>query len=120
MIVVSALLFGLAFGSFANAAIDRLPRGVALTGRSRCDACARTLGLTELVPVFSYVALRGRCSACRAPIGIRSPLVEACTGLAFALLFALLPPAFAGFACTVFVVLTISAGIAATRKERSA
>ena len=80
-----ATALGLAIGSFLNVCIDRLPKGRSLIRpRSHCDACGRTLGLAELIPVAGYLWLRGRCRRCAAPIPVRLPLVEAVTGLAFA------------------------------------
>jgi leader peptidase (prepilin peptidase)/N-methyltransferase len=52
--------------------------------RSRCPACGHPIAWYENVPVLSYLALRGRCSACHAPIGPRYPLVELLTGVLFA------------------------------------
>ena len=48
--------------------------------RSHCPACGHAIAWYENIPVFSYLALRGRCSACRAPIGMRYPLIELLTG----------------------------------------
>jgi leader peptidase (prepilin peptidase)/N-methyltransferase len=53
--------------------------------RSRCPHCGHTLRAAENIPVASWLALRGRCSACRASIGLRYPLVEAATAVLFAL-----------------------------------
>jgi len=58
---------GACLGSFANVVASRGWRG-ALEGRSRCDACARTLQWPELVPVVSFAALKGRCRTCGARI----------------------------------------------------
>lgn len=81
-------LFGLLLGSFLNLSIDRLPRGESiLTGRSRCDACGHTLGPLDLIPVVSYLALRGRCRYCNGRIPIRVPLVELGTALLFGLIW---------------------------------
>jgi leader peptidase (prepilin peptidase) / N-methyltransferase len=68
--------------------IDRLPAGQSLFGpRSHCAACKTPLALRDLVPVASYLFLRGRCRYCSAPIPIRVLLVEAGTGLSFLLLW---------------------------------
>lgn len=90
-VTASPLLFGLlglALGSFANAVALRYDPDRFLfapaTGRSRCPACGKTLGVLELIPVVSWIALRGKCRGCRAPISIRYPLVEILTGLALA------------------------------------
>jgi len=83
-------VFGLAVGSFLNVCIDRLPRGQSiLRPRSHCPACRTTLAARDLVPVLSYVFLRGRCRYCSAPIPKRVLLVEAGTGLLFLLFWSL-------------------------------
>jgi len=74
-------------GSFLNVCIDRLPRGQSIIHpRSHCAACNRKLGNLDVIPIFSYLWLRGRCRYCQAPIPIRLPIVEGMTGLLFALL----------------------------------
>jgi leader peptidase (prepilin peptidase)/N-methyltransferase len=81
---ISALLFGLAVGSFLNVCIDRLPRGQSiLHPRSYCPACKTPLAARDLVPVLSYALLRGRCRYCSAPIPKRVVLVEAGTAMLF-------------------------------------
>ncbi len=86
--VVLAALFGLIIGSFLNVVIYRMPRGESVVaGRSRCPACGRALAWYDLVPVLSYLALRGRCRYCRTPISPRYLLVELMTGAVFAALF---------------------------------
>ena len=62
-------LLGAIVGSFVGAAQARLPLGRSVaTGRSRCEHCGKALGVGELVPIVSFVALRGRCRACGEPI----------------------------------------------------
>jgi leader peptidase (prepilin peptidase)/N-methyltransferase len=114
MIAAYAALFGLAFGSFANAAIDRIPRGISLAGRSHCDACGLTLTARHLVPLVSYVIQRGRCADCRAPIGLRTPVVEAGCAVAFVAAFSIfsLPAALAVVSATVAAVIAAGAGLA--------
>ena len=66
---VLAAVLGAIVGSFLGAALIRLPRGESVvSGRSRCDGCGRALSLAELVPIVSYLILRGRCRACRVRI----------------------------------------------------
>ncbi len=75
-------------GSFLNVCIDRLPRGQSIIKPpSHCPACNQKLGIRDLVPLFSYLWLRGRCRYCRAPIPLRLPIVEGLTGLLFAFLY---------------------------------
>lgn len=71
------LLFAPFVGSFLALVVDRLPegRGV-ISGRSRCDACARPLGPRDLVPVVSWLARRGRCRCGQARLPAFYPLVE--------------------------------------------
>ena len=81
-------LLGLFVGSFLNVCIDRLPRGQSIIHpRSHCAACNRKLGNLDLIPLFSYLWLRGRCRYCHARIPLRLPIVEGVTGLLFALLY---------------------------------
>ena len=85
-IVIFALL-GLALGSFLNVCIDRLPTGKSIVRLpSHCNSCDRALRPPDLVPLFSYLWLRGRCRYCSARIPIRLPIVELATCLIFALL----------------------------------
>ncbi|MBI4338350.1 MAG: prepilin peptidase [Chloroflexi bacterium] len=77
LFAVFASLFGLAIGSFLNVVIDRLPAGRSLArGRSQCDSCGTPLAPRDLVPVVSYLLLRGGCRFCRERIPRRIPLVE--------------------------------------------
>lgn len=88
-----ALLLGLAVGSFLNVVIHRLPRKESVVyPPSRCPACGHRLGPLDLVPLLSYLALRGRCRYCRAAISPRYPLVEALTGGLFLLVALFRPP----------------------------
>lgn len=100
-------LFGLCIGSFLNVVVHRLPlileRGWKLESaellgvkvdvpaeiglakpRSRCPSCGHQIAWHENIPLVGYMRLRGRCSACKAPISLRYPLVEALTALLFA------------------------------------
>ncbi len=97
-------LLGLCVGSFLNVVIHRLPKMMeqewqaqcaelrdepAPTAatlslarpRSRCPACGHSITALENIPVLSYLFLRGKCSACKAPISCRYPLIELLTGL---------------------------------------
>ena len=79
-------LLGLAVGSFLNVCIHRLPRGASVVAPgSHCPACRRPIRWFDNVPVVSYVVLRGRCRACRTPIGPVYPLVELATAGLFLL-----------------------------------
>lgn len=83
--VLVAAVAGLVLGSFLNTFVDRWPRGESLLHPpSRCERCGRRLRPWELVPVLSWLFLRGRCRGCGAAIGWQAPLVEAATGFLFA------------------------------------
>jgi leader peptidase (prepilin peptidase)/N-methyltransferase len=87
MVLVYALL-GLVVSSFLNVCIDRLPEGESIVSPpSHCPFCGRRLAPFDLIPLLSYILLRGRCRYCGAPIPRRVLVVEAATGLLFILLW---------------------------------
>jgi len=87
LLILVFTLLGLFVGSFLNVCIDRLPQGQSIIKpRSHCDNCNRSLSVVDNIPIFSYLWLRGRCRYCQTHIPIRLPVVEAVTGLLFALL----------------------------------
>lgn len=79
--------FGSAIGSFLNVVIDRTTRRESLLGRSYCEHCKATLKTVDLIPIFSFVGLSGRCRFCKKPISWQYPIVEAITGVLFASAF---------------------------------
>jgi leader peptidase (prepilin peptidase) / N-methyltransferase len=106
---LAAGLFGLLIGSFLNVVVHRLPimaqrelenyiaheagrelphqdRFDLTMPRSRCPHCGHRIGALENIPVISWLVLRGKCSACKAPISARYPVVELVTGALSALL----------------------------------
>jgi leader peptidase (prepilin peptidase)/N-methyltransferase len=86
LIIVFALL-GLEVGSFLNVCIDRLPQNKSIVfPASHCEACQHKLAAKDLIPVFSYLRLRGRCRYCQVSIPRRLFWVELATGVVFALL----------------------------------
>lgn len=84
-----AFILGMSVFSFLNVVAYRLPRKESFVrGSSYCPACRHPLGALDLVPVFSYILLRGKCRHCGAPIPIRDTLMELLGGfLALACLF---------------------------------
>lgn len=87
LLALFAFAVGASVGSFVNLAADRLPAGRSLVAPpSSCDACGVRLGPVDLVPVLSYLALRGRCRSCGAPIPRRVVAVEAGLGALYAFL----------------------------------
>jgi leader peptidase (prepilin peptidase)/N-methyltransferase len=82
-------VLGLLVGSFLNVVVYRLPRGESLSRpRSRCVGCGTQIAAYDNVPVLSWLVLRGRCRHCGTSIGARYPLIEALTGVAFAVVAA--------------------------------
>jgi len=85
-ILITSFFFilGLLIGSFLNAAIYRTETKKSLRGRSFCPHCKHQLSFWDLVPIFSYLFLRGRCRYCKKSISPQYPLVELATGILFA------------------------------------
>jgi leader peptidase (prepilin peptidase) / N-methyltransferase len=82
--VILLAVFGACVGSFLNVCIYRLPRGESIMWPgSRCTSCGRSLSWYENLPILSWVALRGRCRTCRAPVSVMYPTVEILTALTF-------------------------------------
>jgi len=82
---VAAAVLGAVVGSFLNACIHRMPRGISLSNpkRSFCPSCNKLIPWYENLPVVSWVALRGKCSGCGARISPRYILVEILTAATF-------------------------------------
>ncbi|MBO8128749.1 MAG: prepilin peptidase [Peptococcaceae bacterium] len=86
--ILVLLVAGFLIGSFLNVCIHRIPRGGSVVvPSSRCPRCGHRLGAADLVPVLSWLLLRGRCRYCGGAVSLRYPLVELLTGFAFALVF---------------------------------
>ena len=83
-LVVVAGVLGLIIGSFLNVVAYRVPAKISLLRESRCPHCDTAIKPWQNVPVVSWIMLRGKCANCRAPISPRYPIVEAITGIAFA------------------------------------
>lgn len=87
-IIVTTLL-GIVIGSFLNVIIYRIPEGrTVVKGHSMCMSCGHELNALDLVPVFSWLFLGGKCRYCKAPVSSRYIKIETFTGLSF-FLFAL-------------------------------
>lgn len=88
-VLLPVFVLGLCFGSFLNVVGFRLPKGQSLLWPgSYCPGCNHRLGPHELVPVFSFIFLRGRCSSCKSRISIRYPAIELLTASLFTATFA--------------------------------
>jgi prepilin signal peptidase PulO-like enzyme (type II secretory pathway) len=88
MIYFFLFLFGISAGSFLNVLIDRLSRGEPwISGRSHCDFCKHTLSWYDLIPLFSFYQLKGKCRYCHKKLPFQYPLSEFITGSTFVLTF---------------------------------
>ena len=91
MDIMSCVIFfilGLHMGSFFTVVGFRLPKGESfLRGRSHCDTCHHTLGFLDMIPIISYLFLRGRCRYCKCKIPPLSTCMEFFTGVLFCLSF---------------------------------
>ncbi|MEZ4104114.1 MAG: prepilin peptidase [Candidatus Paceibacterota bacterium] len=83
MLWLFSFLLGVIIGSFLNVYIYRLHTGKSLSGSSHCLSCGTSLKSYELIPLFSYLGLRGKCRTCGSSIPARYFLVELLTGVLF-------------------------------------
>ncbi len=107
------MLFGVVFGSFYNVVGIRVPKGESIvTLPSHCTSCGRRLAAWELIPVLSWLLLRGKCRTCKAPVSFVYPLMEFLTGLFFVLVYLRIGLAWELLAgligVSVFVILSVS------------
>lgn len=87
LLVAIFFVFGLIIGSFLNVVIYRFNTERSFGGRSACMSCRHQLAWYELIPIFSFLGLRGRCRNCQTKISVQYVLVEFITGIIFASLF---------------------------------
>jgi leader peptidase (prepilin peptidase)/N-methyltransferase len=93
VMVAAVAVLGLMVGSFLNVCIHRIPRGRSVVSPgSRCPGCGRPIAWRDNVPVLSYLALGGRCRACRTRIPAMYPIVEAATAAVFVALYLRIGP----------------------------
>jgi prepilin signal peptidase PulO-like enzyme (type II secretory pathway) len=88
MISFMVFVFGLAVGSFLSAFVYRLEKGEsALRGRSYCPHCKHSLAWYDLIPLLSFVLLKGACRYCKEKISLQYPLIEIVCALIFVAIF---------------------------------
>lgn len=86
--IIVIALFGLLIGSFLNVCIYRIPKKESIVvGSSHCTNCNKKIKSYDLIPVFSYIFLMGKCRNCKAKISIRYPLIEAINCLLYLLIY---------------------------------
>ena len=82
-------LFGIVIGSFLNVCIYRIPKGEDIVKvNSHCMTCGYQLKWYDLIPIFSYIFLRGKCRKCKTKLSCQYPIVEAVNGFMYVLIFA--------------------------------
>jgi leader peptidase (prepilin peptidase)/N-methyltransferase len=116
LVATFVTLLGLAFGSFLNVCISRLPghESIVRPG-SRCPRCSAPVRARDNVPLLSWFALHGRCRQCGWRIPWRYPAVEAATAAAFVLCFLRFGPSVYGIGMSVLCFLLL--GLAVTDAE---
>lgn len=88
MCYITVFLFGIVIGSFLNVCIFRLPKGEGIALEpSHCMACGYRLSWYDLIPLFSYLFLRGRCRKCHTKLSLQYPLVEGVNGALYVIVF---------------------------------
>ena len=80
---IFVFVLGAAMGSFLNVVVDRTIHGQSLMGRSHCDHCKKTLRWYELIPIISYIIVRGKCVRCHTHFSIQYLIVEIVTGFLY-------------------------------------
>jgi len=97
--LIPAFMIGACIGSFLNVVIYRVPLGLSVNEpkRSFCPKCKSPIPMRRNLPLFSWLALRGRCADCKAPIAFRYFAVELLTALLFTATWWAFPPLAAGF-----------------------
>lgn len=86
---ILVFLYGIVIGSFLNVCIYRIPLGESIAKeRSHCMSCGYQLRWYDLVPLFSWLAFRGKCRQCKAPISPQYPIIEGVNGVLYLLIFA--------------------------------
>lgn len=82
--IILFLLYGIIIGSFLNVCILRIPLHESITfDRSHCPKCGYVLKWYDLVPLFSYIILRGKCRSCQTKISYQYPIIELLNGAAY-------------------------------------
>ncbi len=87
-IYILVFVIGVSIGSFINCLIYRLEKNKSFVkGRSICPKCKHNLSWLDLIPLFSFIALRGKCRYCQKKISYQYPIAEILTGIIFVLIF---------------------------------
>ncbi|MDR0947577.1 MAG: prepilin peptidase [Ruminococcus sp.] len=111
-VYIFAFVFGATIGSFLNVCIYRLPKGESLVKRnSHCMTCGAEIKRYDLIPILSWILLKGRCRNCGEPISPRYMIVESLTALCFLGVFIKFDVTFGGFVYPILLCLFIASVI---------
>ncbi len=86
---ILAFIFGASVGSFVQVVASRLHVAPIMKGRSKCLSCGEALRAFDLIPIFSYLFLKGRCRYCKTRFGISALVIESLFGFTFLFLYQL-------------------------------
>ena len=88
VLYIIIFLYGIVIGSFVNVCICRIPRGESIVKvRSHCENCGYQLRWYDLIPLFSYLVLGGKCRKCRERISVQHLIIEVLNGCLYVLIF---------------------------------
>ena len=117
-VLVLAVVLGSALAPVATTLMERVPGADALRPRPRCASCAAPLAWRDQLPLWSWIALRGRCRDCRAPIGVRHPVAELTCIVATAVVLAQPWPALLTLAWALYVPVGVALAFIDLRHKR--
>ena len=89
MLSILAFIYGASIGSFVQVVASRLHVAPILKGRSKCLSCGEALRASDLIPIFSYLLLGGKCKYCKSSYGVSALVIEILFGVTFLLLYKL-------------------------------
>ena len=111
-VYILVFIYGIVLGSFLNVLIYRIPNKENFTTeRSHCMTCGTKIKWYDLIPVFSYIFLRGKCRSCKAKISVQYPIVEGLNGLLYLFIFIVrgitLDSVLIAFVTSIFIVISV-------------
>ncbi len=88
LMTVFIFIYGIVIGSFLNVCIYRIPKGEDIVKvNSHCMSCGYKLRWFDLIPIFSFLAFRGKCRKCKTKLSAQYPIIEALNGILYVLIF---------------------------------
>jgi len=117
--IIYVFILGLLIGSFLNVCIYRLPKHESIVvGSSHCTKCGKAIKWYDLIPVFSYLILGGKCRNCKDKISIQYPLIEFLNAIIYLLIYFIFGNSiFSLFFCTVASIVIVVVMILITKKQ---